>query len=84
MTVSLLIGFGLVLVGFVITGYAIWQYGPGLRERPVVCPLRRRHAHVLADQRESEFGNFRVVDVQHCSLLNGAEVSCGKSCLKYL
>ena len=84
MTLSLWYGIVIVLAALAATGYAIWYWGPGLRKHGVMCPMMRRHAHVLTEHRESEFGNLRVVDVKHCSLLNGAEVSCGKDCLKFL
>ena len=84
MSLSLMWGIGVVLVALAAAGYAIWQWGPGLRTRSVMCPIMRRNARVLAEQRESEFGNIEVVDVKHCSLLNGAEVSCGKDCLPYI
>jgi len=84
MSLSLMWGIGAVVVAFVAAGYAIWQWGPGLRKHSVMCPIMRRSARVLADQRESEFGNFRVVDVKHCSLLKGTEVSCGKDCILFI
>jgi hypothetical protein len=84
MSLSLMWGVGVLLVAFVAVGYAIWQWGPGLRKLSVMCPVMRRSARVLAEQCESEFGNLRVVDVKYCSLLNGAEVSCGKGCLPSL
>ena len=84
MSASLICCIGSVLMAFGIAGYAIWQWGPGLRNHSLICPIRKRPARILADQRESEFGNLRVLDVKHCSLLNGAEVSCGKDCLPLL
>jgi hypothetical protein len=84
MSLTLICGLGAVLIAFAIVGYEIWQWGPGLRNHSVICPIRKRTARVLAEQRESEFGNLRVLDVEHCSLLNGAEVSCGKDCIPLL
>ena len=57
---------GVVLWG--IAGWAIWQWGPGLRNRSVRCPVLKRRAKVLADQREAEFGSLMVVDAKSCSL----------------
>ncbi len=74
----------LALVIWSAAGYAIWHWGPGLRRRGVRCPEKNTFAEVLADQRESEFGCLRVVDVKTCSLLPGAPLACGKECLAKL
>jgi len=69
-----------VAVCWVVAGYAIWKWGPGLRKRSVKCPESRRRATVLADQREAEFGSLRVVDVKECSLLTPTQMNCSKQC----
>jgi len=72
------------LVFWTIVGYAIWQWGPGLRKRSVRCPELKRRARVLADQREGEFGSLVVTDVKSCSLINGPALTCSKQCLSHL
>jgi hypothetical protein len=73
-----------VLFAWVVTGYAIWKWGPGLRKRTVSCPELKVHAQILADQRESEFGCLRVVDLSACSLVPSAVPACRKACLARL
>ncbi len=73
-----------VIAAWIVAGFTIWKWGPGLRKRSVTCPNKKRTARVLADQREAEFGCLRVVDVETCSLLPGHEVACGKACLAKL
>jgi len=67
-----------VVAGWIVAGYAIWKYGPGLRKRFVRCPERKVRATVVADQREAQFGCLRVVDVKACSL--SAQMDCSKQC----
>jgi len=69
-----------VAVCWVVAGYAIWKWGPGLRKRFVRCPERKLRATVLADQREAEFGSLHVVDVHACSLLTPVQSHCSKQC----
>ena len=70
-----------VFLAWVVTGYAIWKWGPGLRRRTVACPEKNHKASVLADQREAEFGCLRVADISTCSLLSPGTPECAKSCL---
>ena len=76
-----------MLLAFVIVGYAIWQYGPGVRERSVRCPVLKKRAKVLADQREAGFScsyaGLEAVDVTNCSLVKGP-LTCSKECLQHL
>ena len=72
------------LAFWVVVGYFIWKWGPGLRRRSVQCPVLKRRAKVLADQREAEFASLKVVDVKACSLLNGSLLMCNKECLTHL
>ena len=65
---------------WVVAGYAIWKWGPGLRKRSVRCPEKGRRAAVLADQREAEFGSLHVVDIKACSLLKPSVPDCSKQC----
>jgi len=77
----------LVLAGgllfWALAGYAIWQWGPGLRKRSVWCPLLKRRARVVADQREAEFACLTVRDVMSCSLVKGPALTCSKECLPH-
>ncbi len=74
----------LALAVWTVMGYAIWRWGPGLRKRRVRCPEKNTSATVLAEQRESEFGCLRVVDVKACSLLPGTPLACDKQCIARL
>ena len=71
---------GAVAVSWSVAAYSIWKWGPGLRKRFVRCPERKVYATVLADQREAEFGNLRVVDIKECSLLKPPLPDCSKQC----
>jgi len=77
---ALAISCGVLLV----TAYAIWRWGPGLRSRAVRCPEWALGAEVLVRQVEAEFGNLKFTDIQHCSLLKDRPVDCGKGCLARL
>ena len=83
MTPTLVIAVVAGLVFWVIVGYAIWQWGPGLRKRSVRCPVLKRKAKVLAELTEPEFGCLEVADVKACSLLR-SPLACGKECLQHL
>jgi len=73
-----------VLICWAVVARAIWQWGPGLRSRSVSCPEKRLGAKVLADQREGDFGCFRVADVRACSLLGNGPPACSKGCMARL
>jgi hypothetical protein len=80
---------GVVLVALVGAAYAIWQYGPGVREHYVRCPLLNKLAKVLVDQREADFycsyAGLKAVDLTHCSFMNGPlGFKCRKECLRNL
>jgi len=80
---------GVVLIAFTVVGYAIWQYGPGVRERSVRCPLLKKRAKVLADQREANsycsYAGLEAVDLTYCSFMNGPlGFKCSKECLRNL
>lgn len=80
---------GVMLVALVGAAYAIWQYGPGVRERSVRCPLLKKRAKVLVDQREADFycsyAGLKTVDLTHCSFMNGPlGFRCDKECLPNL
>ncbi len=76
-----------VLIAWVVAGYAIWQYGPGVRECSVRCPVLKKRAKLFADQREGDFfcsyAGLKAVDVTYCSLMKGP-LTCGKECLQHL
>ena len=73
-----------VFLAWVVTGYAIWKWGPGVRKRMVSCPELKVHTQVLADQREAEYGCLRVIDLKACSLIPSAVPSCDKKCIAQL
>lgn len=78
---------GVVLVALVGAAYAIWQYGPGVRERYVRCPMLNKLAKVLVDQKEADFSyaGLKAVDLTHCSFMNGPlGFKCRKECLRNL
>jgi hypothetical protein len=83
MTPTLVIAILVGLLFLAIAGYGIWQWGPGLRKRSVWCPVLKRRAKVLADQREAEFARLVVADIKSCSLLNGT-LTCKKECIPHL
>jgi hypothetical protein len=68
----------------VITGVAIWNWGPGIRKRSVFCPEKKRRARILAAQVEGDFACLRVVDVKRCSLVPGDMLTCDRQCLTRL
>lgn len=77
-----------VLVSWSLAGRLIWQWGPGLRKRSVKCPLLKKRATVLAEQREAGFvgsyAGLETVDISQCSLLKAPAITCGKKCLQHL
>ena len=87
MSFSVALAIGAVLMALVVAGYAIWHYGPGVRERSVRCPMLKKRAKVLVDQREADFfcsyAGLKAVDLTYCSLMKGA-LTCSKECLQNL
>jgi hypothetical protein len=85
MTSTIFLGVVIVLALWAIVGYAIWQWGPGLRKRSVWCPVQKKRAKVLAEQREALFpasyAGLSVVDIKQCSLFKGGPLKCQKECL---
>ncbi len=73
-----------VLAAWIVVGYMIWKWGPGLRRRTVRCPESHQRAGVKAAQREAEFGCLRVVDIHQCSLSPSRNLSCSKACMARL
>lgn len=70
-----------MLASFVLTGLAIWKWGPGVHSQTVRCPEKNRRARILAEQVEGDFCCLRVVGVQRCSLLPGEILKCDQLCL---
>ena len=70
-----------MLTCLVLTGFAIWNWGPGVRKRSVLCPAKKRRARVLARQIEGDFCCLRVADVERCSLVPGEILTCDRDCL---
>jgi hypothetical protein len=73
-----------MLACWVITGIAVWHWGPGIRQRSVRCPEKNRRATILAEQVEGDFNCLRVVDVKACSLLPGEILTCDRECMRGL
>jgi len=88
MTSSVFLAILFVLAVWAVVGYAIWQFGPGLRKRSVWCPVFKKRAKVLAEQKEALFypsyAGLSVVDIKQCSLFKGGAVACHKECLQHL
>jgi len=88
MSLTLLLALVIVLTLWVIAGYGMWLWGPGLRRRSVWCPEFKKRAKVLVDQQEALFpasyAGFTVVDIKECSLLKGVPVTCHKECMQHL
>jgi hypothetical protein len=84
---SILLATVIVLALWAIVGYAIWQWGPGLRKRSVWCPILKKRAKVLAEQREALFvpsyAGLTMVDIKQCSLFEGGPPDCQKECLQH-
>lgn len=74
----------IMLTCWTITGYVIWKWGPGIRQRSVQCPEKNLRAKVLAEQVEGDFNCLRVVDVKGCSLVAGEMLTCDRACLRQL
>jgi hypothetical protein len=73
-----------MLACLVITGIAIWNWGPGIRARSVRCPEKNRRATILAEQAEGDFCCLRVAEVKGCSLVPGEILTCDRECLREL
>jgi hypothetical protein len=88
MTSTLVPALATVLVSWSLAGFVIWKWGPGLRSRYVRCPLLKKRATVLADQRETGFAcsyaGLEAVDIKRCSLVNGRPLMCAKECLQHI
>jgi hypothetical protein len=84
MDYKIMLGIFVVLGIWTVAGYAIWKWGPGLRNRSLRCPEKSVRATVLAEQREADFGCLRVVDVKGCTLFPNAPLSCAKPCIAKL
>jgi len=88
MTSSILLALMAVAAVWAIAVYLMWQWGPGLRERSVWCPLQKKRATVLVEQREALFVNsyagLGVVDIKRCSLFRSGALGCHKQCLQRL
>lgn len=87
-TSTFLLGVLIVFALWAIMGYAIWQWGPGLRRRSVWCPVMKKRARVLALQREALFypshAGLSVIDIKECSLFKPGQMNCHKECLQRL
>ncbi len=83
MTTTIVVEIIGVLLAWMLAGYLIWRWGPGLRKRMVFCPKAKVRAEILAEQREAEFACLRIADVRACSLIPSPVVICEKECLAH-
>lgn len=85
MSFNVVFAIGTALIAMLVAGYVIWQYGPGPRERIVLCPVLKKRAEVLVDQREAGFfcsyAGLEAASLTYCSLMKDA-LRCSKECLQ--
>jgi hypothetical protein len=85
MTSAFLLGVMFIAAVWALGAYFIWENGPGLRIRSVRCPVLKKRATILAEQKEARFvgsyAGLAVADVKQCSLLDGSLLSCHKECI---
>jgi len=86
MTSSVLLALIVVLAVWALAAYLVWQWGPGVRERSVWCPVYKKRATVLVQLREALFVNsyagLGAVDIKQCSLFKFTPLKCHKQCLQ--
>ncbi len=70
------------VLALAFAGWAIYNWGPGVKRRTVHCPEKKVPAEVDVVQKEGSFGALVDADVASCSLLPGGPVDCGKECLR--
>ena len=71
---------GLALLWLVV-GFTMRRWGPGVSKHIVRCPETKTLARVGVLYEESDFGSVRAADVVRCSLFGGGPVKCHKDCL---
>jgi len=86
MSVAFLSGVIFIAAVWAIGAYFIWLFGPGLRTRSIWCPVFKKRARILAEQREARFwdsyAGLAIVNVKKCSLLDtGLVASCRRECI---
>lgn len=85
MSAAFLFGVMFIAAVWAIGGYFIWEFGPGVRIRSVRCPVLKKRATILAEQKEALFtgsyAGLAVVDVKLCSLLDNVPLACHKECI---
>jgi hypothetical protein len=84
MTTELGLAMAAVVVAWILVGFAVRRWGPGLVRRHVRCPEKHCRATVMAMQVESGYGAIRTSDVLACDLLGNRPVDCAKHCLSRL
>jgi len=86
MTFDLVLAVMVVLAACGIATWMIWKWGPGERNRRVWCPVYKKHARIVALQREAEFipsyAGLQIFDVKKCSLMKDGPLDCRKECLQ--
>ncbi len=87
MSSAFLLGVMFIAAVWAIGGYFIWEYGPGIRISSIRCPVLKRRAGILAEQKEAlypgSYAGLAVVDVKECSLLGATFLSCHKECIRH-
>ena len=75
---SVLTGVGLL---WLVVGFVMHRWGPGVSRRVVLCPETKSVARVSVVYKEGGFGAVQASDIVRCSLFGGGPVSCEKHCL---
>lgn len=70
-----------VVLLWLIVGYVMHRWGPGVSKRLVRCPETKSLARVSVIYREGGFGSVQASDIVRCSLFGGGPVTCEKHCL---
>ncbi len=85
MTSAFLFGVMFIAAVWSLGAYVIWEVGPGERIRSVRCPVLKKRATILAEQKEARFAGsyagLTLVDVKLCSLLDDHMLACHKDCI---
>lgn len=86
MTSAVLLALMAVIAVWALAAFFIWQWGPGVKERSVWCPVYKQRATVLVQLKEALFVNsyagLSVTDVKECSLFKFTPLKCHKQCLQ--
>lgn len=72
---------GVALIWLVV-GFTLRRWGPGVSKRIVRCPETKSVARISVLYKEADFGSTQAQDIVHCSLFGGGPVTCEKKCLR--